>query len=541
MTVIEAARSGTESPPILPMLPTVGPLPQGPGWAFEFAWEGARTLADIDRDWVRLVGAERGLAAGFPELNVLADLARGRRMILDGTIVALDTYGRPNPARLQRRLSTQRPTEVVLRRTPVCYYVFDLLRLDDDPVHELPYQKRRELLEGLDLAAGPVALPPSFTETDGATVLETASQYGLPGVVAKRARSRYQPGRRSRSWVLTTQRPTQDVIIGGWVPGQRGIASLLVGLPTERGLVFVGQVGTGFGEPDRRELAGKLATMECPTSPFVGAAPAPDGVRWVTPDLLGEVVFSRWTPDGRLGHPAWRGLRPEKHPAALRRPLLIDARAETPADDERAERAELDEAVRRARAEVDALRAQISPHFLYNVLNTITSYVRFDTGIARELLVEFADFTRYTFRSDVQTSTLGAELGNVRRYLALEQARFGDRLRYDIQVPEGALTASVPYLSVQLAVEHAVQHGIEAKSDGGTVRIIATEEAGDCIVTVSDNGGGNGAAGGHGNPWRLLRTLDDRLRAANGDRGALQIDAAKGGGTSLTFRVPRPR
>ena len=525
------------------MLPTIGPLPQGPGWAFEFAWDGERTLAEVSPGRVRLFGSERGLTPGYPELDVLAEIAGRRRIVLDGTVVALDARGRPSQSRLRRRRSTQQPSEAVRRRVPIAYYVFDLLRLDNRPTYELPYVRRRELLEDLDLGGGVVAVAPSFADTDGRTVLDTAVQYGLPGVIAKRARSRYQPGRRSRSWVQTSQRPTQDVTIGGWLPGTRGVGSLLIGLPTERGLHFVGQVGTGLTDAERRELAGRLSAIERPTSPFTGPAPAPACIRWVAPDLLGEVAYRDWTPDGRLAQPTWRGLRPGKHPAAVRLPVLIGAQPSGADDDERAE---LDEAVRQARAEVDALRAQISPHFHYNVLNTITSFVRFDPAHARELLVELADFSRYSFREDAPASTLGAELDNVRRYLRLEQARFGERLRFDIQVPPGALDVTVPHLSLQLAVEHAVQHGIETKPGGGTVTITAAPEGRDIVLAVSEDctsgPSGQAGAGGTGGPapWLLLRTLDERLRAANGDRGALRVDAGSEG-TSLTFRVPCPR
>jgi bifunctional non-homologous end joining protein LigD len=534
---------------IRPMLPTAGPLPSGPGWAFEFAWDGLRTLADVGSGRVRLIGVDQGLVAGYPELDVLACLGNGRRMVLDGTIVALDAYGRPSQSRLNRRMSTQQPSKTLRRRLPVSYYVFDLLRFDDLPTHQLPYHRRREILEGLDLPGGAVALAPSFPDIDGQAVLDTAAQYGLPGVIAKRARSRYQPGRRSRSWVHTSVHPTQDVVIGGWVSGARGVGSLLVGVPTECGLHLVGQVGVGFTEADRRALAARLSGIERRTSPFVGFVAAPAGVRWVAPDLLGEVGFRRWTVDGRLGHPVWLGLRPNKHPAAVQRPPLLGT-PRLDQEDDQTELDELDEAVRKAQAEVEALRTRISPHFLYNVLNTITSYVRTDPPLARELLVEFAVFTRYSFRSDVTTSTLAEELDNVQRYLKLEKARFGDRLLADVQVPPGALALTVPFLALQLAVEHTVQHGIETRPGGGTLTIRAVEHRRDCVVTVSDSattttpiaGGGLGgsASASAANSWRLLRILDDRLRATYGDQGALLVEAITGG-TRLTFRIPRSR
>ncbi|HEY3260821.1 MAG TPA: histidine kinase [Pseudonocardiaceae bacterium] len=524
-------------PVIRPMLATAGPVPEGPGWAFEFAWDGARTLADVGRNEVRLVGPERGFNVHFPELDALRELARRRRIVLDGTVVALDAFGRPSLPRLQRRMAVQRPSEAMLRRLPVAYYVFDLLQLGNRATTDLPYRQRRKLLEELRLpAGGAVALAPSFTDTDGQTVLNTAARYGLHGVVAKRARSRYQPGRRTRSWVETALRRTQEVVIGGWVPRARGdLGAVLVGVPTERGLHYAGRVGTGFTDATRRVLAKRLASLERTASPFAGGVTVPDA-RWVAPELLGEAEYRRWTPDGRLELPTWQGLRPDLHLAAVQVPVVLGARAAAaaaPGTGGLDELDQLDEALRRARAEVDALRAQIAPHFLYNVLNMITSYVRTDPSMARDLLEDFANFTRYAFRLGVEISTVTEELDNVERYLNLQRARFGERLRVDLQVSPAVLPVALPFLAIQLAVENAVQNGIEPNPGGGTVTISAVESGADCVITVADDGTGR-------DPWLALRTLDQRLRSAYGERRGLLVETRAGGGTMVSFRVPRP-
>ena len=193
---------------------------------------------------------------------------------------------------------------------------------------------------------------------------------------------------------------------------------------------------------------------------------------------------------------------------------------------------ELDEALRRARAEVDALRAQISPHFLYNVLNMITSYVRIDPALARDLLADFAQFTRYAFRTDVDASTVDDELDNVERYLNLQRARFGERLSVDLQVAPAVLPVAVPFLAIQLAVENAVKNSIETKPGGGTVTISAVEAGADCLITVTDDGAG-------GDPGHPLRALDQRLRAAYGERRGLLVETPAGGGTRVSFRIPQ--
>ncbi len=136
------------------------------------------------------------------------------------------------------------------------------------------------------------------------------------------------------------------------------------------------------------------------------------------------------------------------------------------------ELAELDASrTRLMEAEVRALRAQISPHFIYNSLGAIASFVRTDPDRARELLLEFADFTRYSFRRHGDYTTLAEELKSIERYLLLEQARFGDRLQVTLSIAPEVLPVAVPFLCVQPLVENAVRHGLEAT---GTMAAPAT-------------------------------------------------------------------
>ena len=154
------------------------------------------------------------------------------------------------------------------------------------------------------------------------------------------------------------------------------------------------------------------------------------------------------------------------------------------------ELAELDASrARLDRAEVLALRAQISPHFIYNALNTIASFVRTDPDRARELILEFADFTRYSFRAAGQYTTLAEELRNIDRYLNLERARFGSALTVRLQVAPEVLNVVVPFLALQPLVENAVRHGFAGKG-GGSVEIIARDEGSECVITVEDDGVG---------------------------------------------------
>lgn len=211
------------------------------------------------------------------------------------------------------------------------------------------------------------------------------------------------------------------------------------------------------------------------------------------------------------------------------------------------ELAELDASRTRAmEAEVRALRAQISPHFIYNSLGAIASFVRTDPDRARELLLEFADFTRYSFRSHGEFTTLAEELRSIERYLMLEQARFGDRLQIRLRIAPEVLPVAVPFLCIQPLVENAVRHGIEGSADAGTISIVATDRGQECVIEVEDDGAGE-------DPERVRRALagdarldsvglgnvDARLRTTFGDDYGLIVETQRGAGTKVIVRIPK--
>jgi two-component system LytT family sensor kinase len=214
--------------------------------------------------------------------------------------------------------------------------------------------------------------------------------------------------------------------------------------------------------------------------------------------------------------------------------------------------AELDASrARLDRAEVLALRAQISPHFVYNALNTIASFVRTDPARARELILEFADFTRYSFRSAGQYTLLADELRNIDRYLTLERARFGTALSVTLQVAPEVLNVVVPFLALQPLVENAVRHGLAGRQ-GGSLAIVARDEGSDCVITIEDDGvgmdpealrAGDGdlLAGGEQAAHVGLTNVDHRLRAAFGNDYGLVVETAPGAGTRVIMRVPKFR
>jgi two-component system LytT family sensor kinase len=200
-------------------------------------------------------------------------------------------------------------------------------------------------------------------------------------------------------------------------------------------------------------------------------------------------------------------------------------------------------------AELRALRAQISPHFVYNSLNAIASFTRTDPDRARELLLEFADFTRYALRRGGEFATLADELRNTERYLVLEQARFGDRLRVSLRVAPEVLPIAVPFLVVQPLVENAVRHGLEGGADVVTVSIGAVDGGTDAVISVDDDGAGSdpgvirAALEGTGVGAREgsvgLANVDSRLRQVYGDPYGLVVETAPTAGMRVSFRVPK--
>jgi len=199
-----------------------------------------------------------------------------------------------------------------------------------------------------------------------------------------------------------------------------------------------------------------------------------------------------------------------------------------------------------AEAELRALRAQISPHFIYNALTAIASFIHTDPERARELVLEFADFTRYSFRRHGEFTTVAEELRSIHSYLELERARFGDRLQVSLRIAPETLATVIPFLSVQPLVENAVRHGFEPGAGGGTIRIASTDAATHTEITVEDDGVGmdpealrellgstdDGAHVG-------LRNVDTRLRQVYGPSGGLVVETAVGAGTLVSMRIPK--
>ncbi|WP_245976220.1 non-homologous end-joining DNA ligase [Amycolatopsis palatopharyngis] len=315
--------------PVLPMLAVDGELPTT-GYGYEIKWDGFRACVQVAANGDSRLTSRLGndVTGTYPDVaDAVTRILAGRPAVLDGELVVLDESGRPDFGRLQTR-HQRGPSSTLLRTNPVTFFAFDLLHLGDDTLLQEPYEQRRSRLADLGLAGDPlVTVPPYYTENDisPAELLEVVEQQQLEGVVAKRLVSPYQPGKRSRYWIKRALIKTQEVVIGGWKPGEgrrdNMIGSLLLGAHDhENQLVYIGHVGTGFTEKALGDLLRELEPLSRTTSPFDTPVPRDRArhARWVEPRLVGEVVYRQLTDnrnnERRLRHAAWRGLRPDKEP-----------------------------------------------------------------------------------------------------------------------------------------------------------------------------------------------------------------------------------
>jgi bifunctional non-homologous end joining protein LigD len=324
-----------------PMLAKAGELPpraQDDQWGHEVKWDGIRALLWCDHGQVRIESrTQREITDRYPEIKPIgrALAARGLlEVLLDGELVALDDAGKPSFERLQGRMNAG--SEAAIRRAargnPVTYVIFDLLHRDGRSLLETPYEERRAVLDGLELD-GAAWRVPAYHRGNGAALLAATREQGLEGIVAKRLGSRYEPGRRNGSWLKLRNRLRQELVIGGWLPGEGNragrVGALLVGDREAPGapLRYAGRVGSGLSEAQLDELLPRLRELERRTRPFARAsAPAggaasrsrsaviPRTARWVEPLLVADVEYSERTREGLLRQPVFKGLRDDKPP-----------------------------------------------------------------------------------------------------------------------------------------------------------------------------------------------------------------------------------
>jgi bifunctional non-homologous end joining protein LigD len=299
-----------------PMLASpVAELPDGPGWAFEFKWDGVRALLDVSERGVRITSRNgNDVTAAYPELVQLA--AAAGDALVDGEIVVL-AGGRPSFESLATRMHVRSPGQArrLAHSTPVTYIAFDLLRRFGVDLSARPYVERRATLDRwLDER-------PDWTQSpyfdDGPATLAAAREHGLEGVVAKRLASAYRPGARGPDWVKLRFARSAEFVVVGWEaaaerPGE--LSSLVLGYYRDGALGYAGKVGSGLDGHTARRLRVRLADRgDCPLRPPPPPSPG-RVVRWCEPTVVVEVGFAVWTAEGRLRHPVFHGVRADKSP-----------------------------------------------------------------------------------------------------------------------------------------------------------------------------------------------------------------------------------
>ncbi len=304
---------------ILPMLAGAGTLPaREQGWCFEVKWDGVRAIAYAQPGRLRLESRNlREITPGYPEVRgLLGDLGM-REAVFDGELVAFDDAGRPSFERLQRRMHVTAPNAVrrLSASTPVVYAIFDLLFLDGRSLMGRPYTERREVLQALGLSGRAWRVPAAHPRQGRQLLAATAAQ-GLEGIVAKRADARYEPGRRTGAWVKIKHTRRQELVIGGWIPGEgrrhESIGALLMGHYEDGRLRYAGRVGTGFSDRTLTQLSALLAPLRRDQPPFDPVPKLPREAQFAAPELVAEIEFREWTAEGMMRAPSYKGLRDDR-------------------------------------------------------------------------------------------------------------------------------------------------------------------------------------------------------------------------------------
>ncbi len=341
---IDLARARAELLPefVQPMKATLGSGPfSHPDWLYEVKWDGYRVEAVVHGNDIRLWTRNRQDAARyFPTLAEARGWITARDAIVDGEVIAVDDRGRPSFSLLQDVSGLRglhgpgsagdhpRASNAERAGIPIVYQVFDLLHHDGRSLLDVPLEHRKRLLRSV-LRDHPMVRFGSHVIADGEAFVDAAREQELEGVVAKLRSSRYEPGRRSKSWLKIKLRREQEVVIAGWLAGQgthRELGSLILAVHDGDRLVHAGQVGSGIDTRTRRMLRERLDTLACDEPPL-DPVPRLKGAHWVEPRLVIRVEFAEWTSDGLLRQAAYKGLEIGNAARAVRRETAVDSGA----------------------------------------------------------------------------------------------------------------------------------------------------------------------------------------------------------------------
>jgi bifunctional non-homologous end joining protein LigD len=312
-----------------PMLATLGSTPfSDPDWLFEVKWDGYRLQAIVDGGTVKTY-TRKGLDGStyFPGLlSSPGNWIAAGQAIVDGEVVALDENGAPDFGLLQEGISNLRSGGRGGAKATLVYQAFDLLYLDGRLLLDVPLEARKRLLQSVLRDTRRVRFA-SHIVAEGLAFHAAAEERRLEGIVAKHRRSRYESGRRSTAWLKIKIRPEQELVVGGYTPGEgnaKDLGAVAVGVYEGDRLKFSGKVGSGFNARTRKELRGRLEKLETATSPF---DPAPErkgelrNLVWVKPELVIRAELGGWTREGYVRQTAFKGIDEGHDPKAVVREL----------------------------------------------------------------------------------------------------------------------------------------------------------------------------------------------------------------------------
>jgi bifunctional non-homologous end joining protein LigD len=334
-TATRGNRSGRPTIATLPNLPSakarfIEPMkaklveepPATGDWIYELKFDGIRLIGVKRKEKVSLLSRNQNeLAERFPEIVEAIKTLPARECVIDGEVVALDEEGRSSFQLLQAR-------EMEGRKSPVYFYVFDLLQLDGKSLISLPLEARKNVLEKLCASAGDPIRYSGAIGGDAKRLLEEVKRRGLEGIVGKQRNSVYELGRRSGAWIKLKCVREQEFVIGGYTPPQgsrKYFGAILVGYYENKKLVFAGKVGTGFTAQSLSMLYKKFQKEARDDCPFVDLPSKQNGqwvqditpsmmrkMHWVSPVFVCEIKFAEWTRDKKLRAPVFLGLREDK-------------------------------------------------------------------------------------------------------------------------------------------------------------------------------------------------------------------------------------
>jgi DNA ligase D-like protein (predicted ligase) len=296
-------------------------LPEGPNWVFEIKLDGYRAIAvRVDGRPDLLSRRQKSFNRQFaPVAEALVDLPDNT--VVDGEVVALDDKGHPDFNLLQHSRGAA---------SRLHYFIFDLLVYKQRDLTRLPLVQRREIMSSELRFRSPRIRIADYFETSARDMVSAVREQGLEGVVAKRKDSLYEAGKRSGSWVKYRLNRGQELVIGGYVSGPRGVDSVVVGYYKGRDLIYVARVRNGLVLATRRQVFEKLRHLQIPRCPFVNlpeTAPSRWGEGltaedmkkcvWVRPQLVAQIEFLEWTESDHLRHSKFIGLREDKDPRSV--------------------------------------------------------------------------------------------------------------------------------------------------------------------------------------------------------------------------------